>query len=162
MKITLLGEIAEDVVGQWCIDARQIFLAGHSDGATAALALTLDIPMTPRPAALLLSGAGWTVPELEEVGCAAPTPVLIAHGSQDRHFPGYGKPLAQWFATCNRCKSYGVSDENGCTQFFGCAAETMYCETPRNHWRWAIDPAPAIRFLALQRQRLGSLPARRG
>lgn len=153
-KIALLGEIAEDVARQWCVDAEQIFLAGHSDGATAALALALDIPMTSKPAALVLSGAGWTVPDLEKAECTGPTPVLIAHGSQDGHFPGYGKPLARWWAACNRCDGYGASDDDGCTHFLGCAADTLYCETPRSHWRWAVDPDPAIRFLALQRQGL--------
>ena len=61
-KIALLGEIAGDVARQWCVDTQQIFLAGHSDGATAALALALDMPMTPKPASLVLSGAGWTLP----------------------------------------------------------------------------------------------------
>lgn len=153
-KIAPLGKIAADVARQWCLAEGQVFLAGHSDGATAALALALDMPMTPPPTALLLSGAGWAVPDLKKAGCPEPTPVLIAHGSEDGLFPGYGRPLAQWWAACNRCESFSATDANGCTHFLGCAADTLYCETPRTHWRWAVNPDPAIDFLALQRKGL--------
>lgn len=151
-NIMPLGEIAVDVARRWCVAKGQIYLAGHSDGATSALALAVDIVMTPRPAGLVLSGAGWTAADLDKATCATSMPALIAHGAEDRHFPGYGRPLAQWWAACNHCQGAAVVDHKGCTHFLGCAADTEYCETPRSHWRWAVDPAKVIDFLSLQRQ----------
>ena len=150
--IVPLGEVAEDIARQWCVAKDQVYLAGHSDGATSALALAVDIPMTPRPAGLVLSGAGWTAADLEKTACTGPMPALILHGAGDRHFQGYGQPLAQWWAGCNRCQGAEVADVEGCTRYAACAADTMYCETPRSHWRWAAEPETAIRFLVRQRQ----------
>jgi len=150
--ISPLGDVAKDVARQWCVAEGQIYLAGHSDGATSALALVVDIPMKPPPNGVVLSGTGWTAADLGKATCSAPIPALILHGAEDRHFPGYGQSLAQWWAACNRCQGAEVADSAGCTRYLACAAETLYCETPRSHWRWAAEPETVIQFLSRQVQ----------
>jgi hypothetical protein len=77
-------------------------------------------------------------------------PVMILHGAADTHFPGFGREVAAWWSACNRCAGQGSPDANFCHAFSGCAAETIYCEPDRSHWRWAGDPQTIVQFLARQ------------
>jgi polyhydroxybutyrate depolymerase len=73
---------------------------------------------------------------------------MILHGAKDRHFPRFGREAAAWWARCNACTGSGTPDARGCRSHTGCAAQTVYCETPdRGHWRWAGDAPQMLDFL---------------
>ena len=132
-----LGTIPELVAMKWCIDKTRIFLTGHSDGGTVSLALAL-LPKTAGVAAgIAPSAAGFTAKDLATFTCPAPLPVMVMHSRDDKLFPGWGKQMAAWWASCHRCDP-GQSRQlpNGCIVFGGCKAPTLYCEGSGGHPDW--------------------------
>lgn len=145
-----LAEIPAEVAARWCIDPSRIVATGHSDGGTIANALAVLPEFRGRVQAIAASGAGWSQTDYIGKECPPPIPVLILHGADDTHFPGFGRASADWWSACNRCTDQDPRDGAGCTRYRGCAAETRYCETPRSHWRWAADAGAVVEFLARQ------------
>lgn len=143
-----MARIPGEVAAEWCIDASRIQATGHSDGGTVSLALAT----LPRHRGILgsiaVSGAGWQASDFAGIGCPPPLPVMILHGAEDSHFPGFGRETAGWWSRCNACSGSDEPDAGGCRRYLGCAAETVYCETPRSHWRWAGDPQQVVEFLS--------------
>jgi polyhydroxybutyrate depolymerase len=151
-----LAGVPVEVASEWCIDPNRIHAAGHSDGGTVATALAVLPEWRGRLAAVVASGMGWRAPDFAAQDCPAPMAVLIAHGSEDSHFPGYGRDAAAFWRRCNGCSDAVETDAHGCIRYRGCVAETVYCEPARSHWRWAVD-APAVMDFLQRRSLLGEL-----
>ena len=134
-----LGTIPRLIAKKWCVDELRVYLTGHSDGGTVALALALLDETRHIPAAVAPSAAGFRRTDLETFPCPETLPALILHSANDRLFPGYGAEIAAWLAACNGCPSRAVEkDENGCLAYSGCRAnsKTIYCEGTGSHRHW--------------------------
>ena len=134
-----LAEIPGLIEKKWCIDKKRIFLTGHSDGGTAAMAIAFINGTKHIPAAIVPSAAGIRGEDLKAYQCPTPLPVMIVHSSQDSLFPGYGKEAIQWWAACNGCDTAGlVKDADGCVTYKGCTnnVTTRYCEGTGTHSEW--------------------------
>ena len=147
-----LANIPIEVQARWCIDPDRVYATGHSDGGTVSLALGALDELRGSVDAIVVSGAGWQDRDLMGRDCPQLMPVMILHGADDTRFPGFGRDSARWWASCNACDAaVPAPDAGGCIRYHGCAEETVYCETPHSHWRWAGDARSVIDFLDLQR-----------
>jgi polyhydroxybutyrate depolymerase len=134
---------------RWCIDHKRIFLTGHSDGGTTAMAIAFLNGTKHIPSAIAPSAAGIRGEDLKAYQCPNPLPVMIMHSSQDRHFPGYGKEAIQWWAACNGCGTADlVKDAEGCVTYRGCKnnVTTGYCEGTGAHTKWPGNNKTIIEF----------------
>jgi len=134
-----LAEIPGLIEQKWCLDKKRIFLTGHSDGGTAAMAIAFINGTKHIPAAIAPSATGIRGEDLKAYQCPNPLPVMIVHSSQDTHFPGYGKEAIQWWAACNGCGPADlVKDADGCVTYKGCTnnVTTRYCEGTGTHSEW--------------------------
>ncbi len=146
-----LGKIPELVAKEWCVDEKQIFATGHSDGGTASLALAVLDKTKKIPTAIAPSAAGWTGKDLEEFQCPDPISVMIMHGKNDALFPGWGAQTAAWWGKCNGCDVTKTKNlEGGCRAYQGCAAggATIYCEGSGGHRDWPNLNRVMLEFFA--------------
>ena len=144
-----LAEMPGLIEQKWCIDKKRIFLTGHSDGGTAAMAIAFLNGTKHIPAAIAPSAAGIRGEDLKAYQCPNPLPVMVMHSSQDRHFPGYGKEAIQWWAVCNGCDTASlVKDAEGCVTYRGCKnnVATRYCEGTGSHSTWPGNNKAIIVF----------------
>ncbi len=145
-----LGAIPRLVGRKWCVDERRIYLTGHSDGGTVALALAILDDTKALPAGIAPSAAGLAGEDLARYACRPPLPVLAMHSAKDTHFPGYGAQSARWWAACNRCDVSNTRRlANGCIAYEGCAraGPTWYCEGTNDHAKWPGLNDTLLRFL---------------
>jgi len=134
-----LAEIPGLIEQKWCIDEKRIFLTGHSDGGTTAMAIAFLDGTKHIPAAIAPSAMGIRNEDLKAYQCPNPLPVMLMHSSQDALFPGYGKEAIQWWATCNGCDATPpVKNADGCATYRGCRnnVTTRYCEGFGTHPEW--------------------------
>ncbi|TKB71776.1 MAG: hypothetical protein E8D46_16760 [Nitrospira sp.] len=144
-----LAEIPGLVEQKWCIDKKRIFLTGHSDGGTTAMAIAFLNGTKHIPAGIAPSAAGIRGEDLKAYQCPPPVPVMLLHSSQDTLFPGYGKEAIQWWAVCNGCDATPpVKDANGCVTYRGCKNNviTRYCEGTGPHTTWPGSNKAIIDF----------------
>jgi len=144
-----LAEIPGMVEKMWCIDKKRIFLTGHSDGGTTAMAIGFISGTKHIPAAIALSAAGIRGEDLKAYQCPNPLPVMVMHSSQDSLFPGYGKEAIHWWATCNGCDTTPpVKDADGCVTYRSCKnnVATRYCEGTGIHSEWPGNNKAIIDF----------------
>ena len=144
-----LGTIPRLIAKKWCVDERRVYMTGHSDGGTVALALALLDETRHIPTAVAPSAAGFRRADLETFSCPETLPTLIMHSANDHLFPGYGAEAAAWLASCNKCQSRLVDrDENGCMAYSECPAnsKTIYCEGTGAHRRWPAFNAALLSF----------------
>jgi polyhydroxybutyrate depolymerase len=137
--IEKLAEVPGLIEKKWCIDHKRIFLTGHSDGGTAAMAIAFINGTKHIPAAIAPSAMGIRGEDLKAYQCPNPLPVMVMHSGQDSHFPGYGKEAIQWWAACNGCDATtSVQDADGCVTYKGCRnnVATRYCEGTGTHPEW--------------------------
>jgi polyhydroxybutyrate depolymerase len=137
--IERLAEIPGLIEKKWCIDHKRIFLTGHSDGGTTAMAIAFLSGTKHIPAAIAPSSVGIRGEDLKEYQCPNPLPVMVMHSSHDTLFPGYGKEAIQWWAACNGCNTASpVKDADGCITYTGCKNKvaTRYCEGTGTHPEW--------------------------
>jgi polyhydroxybutyrate depolymerase len=137
--IEKLAEIPGLIEQKWCVDHKRIFLTGHSDGGTTAMAIAFLNDTKHIPAAIAPSAMGIRGEDLKAYQCPNPLPVMVMHSGQDVHFPGYGKEAIQWWAACNGCEATPpVKDANGCVTYKGCKNKvtTRYCEGTGPHTTW--------------------------
>ena len=135
-----LGTIPRLIAKKWCVDEGRVYLTGHSDGGTVALALALLDETRHIPTAVAPSAAGFRRTDLETFSCPETLSALIMHSANDHLFPGYGAETASWLAACNECQSRSVEeDENGCVSYSGYRAnsKTIYCEGTGAHRQWS-------------------------
>lgn len=136
--IPQLVEIYETVNQQWCVDSENIFLAGHSDGATAAQALAflpdINLPIK----GFISSAAGIQFADLQAHQCPDELNVILLHNKNDTHFPDYGSNAVKWWAACNQCNQEKRVYENGCWSYQECVSDvqTVFCEQPGTHLKW--------------------------
>ena len=134
---------------KWCIDHARIFLTGHSDGGTTAMAIAFLDGTKHIPSAIAPSAMGIRGEDLKAYQCPDPLPVMLMHSSQDSLFPGYGKEAIQWWAACNGCAATPpVQDANGCVTYKGCKnnVTTRYCEGTGSHTTWPKNNKAIIEF----------------
>ena len=134
-----LAEIPGLIEEKWCINKKQIFLTGHSDGGTTAMGIAFLSGTKHIPAAIAPSAVGIRGEDLKEYHCPDPLPVMVMHSSHDTLFPGYGKETMQWWATCNGCDTASLLiDTDGCVTYAGCKdnVTTRYCEGTGTHPEW--------------------------
>ena len=144
-----LAEIPALIEMKWCIDKKRIFLTGHSDGGTTAMAIAFLNGTKHIPAAIAPSAAGIRGEDLKAYQCPNPLPVMVMHSSRDTLFPGYGKEAIQWWAACNGCDTVGpVTDADGCITYPGCKnnVATRYCEGTGTHPEWTAKNKAVIDF----------------
>ena len=150
-----LGTISRLIAKKWCVDERRVYLTGHSDGGTVALALALLAETRHIPTAVAPSAAGFRRTDLETFPCPETLSALIMHSANDHLFPGYGAETASWLAACNKCRAGSVEeDENGCVSYSGCRAnsKTIYCEGTDAHRQWpALNTALLSFFVDIDR-----------
>ncbi|NOS80075.1 MAG: hypothetical protein HOP32_00660 [Nitrospira sp.] len=148
-SIEELAAIPGLIEQKWCIDKKRIFLTGHSDGGTAAMAIAFINGTKHIPAAIAPSAAGIRGEDLKAYQCPNPLSVMVMHSSQDTHFSGYGKEAIQWWAACNGCDATPpVKDANGCVTYRGCKNNviTRYCEGTGPHTTWPGSNKAIIDF----------------
>lgn len=134
-----LSAIPSLAAKKWCIDTTRVYLTGHSDGGTVALAMAILDRTKHIPAAIAASAAGFTKADLAGFECPKPLPVMIMHSANDGLFPGYGKDAASWWAACNQCElSARKRLPSGCETYPKCAhgVATRYCEGTQPHAQW--------------------------
>ena len=144
-----LAEIPGLIEQKWCIDHTRIFLTGHSDGGTTAMAIAFLNGTKHIPAAIAPSAMGIKGEDLKAYQCPNPLSVMVMHSGQDTHFPGYGKEAIQWWAACNGCDATPpVKDANGCVTYKGCRnnVATRYCEGTGSHATWPGNNKAIIEF----------------
>ena len=150
-----LGTIPGLIAEKWCVDLDRIFLTGHSDGGTVAVALAVLDHTRHIPTAIAPSAAGFTAQDLGAFACPAPLSVMVMHSAEDRHFPGYGRQIADWWAACNRCeKQASPRRADGCRSYPNCAGgvRTLYCEGTGSHLEWPdLNPQLLAFFTGLGR-----------
>lgn len=152
--VDALAAVPAEVAAGWCIDPTRIYATGHSDGGTMSVALAALPKYQGKMAAIVASGVGWQAADFSAMKCPAPIPVMILHGSEDSHFPGFGRDAAVWWSACNGCTSRRHRNPgSSCDAYDGCSAETLYCEPNRSHWRWAGDPTAIMDFLSRHDER---------
>jgi polyhydroxybutyrate depolymerase len=147
-----LGEIAALLAKRWCVDEQRVYFAGHSDGGTAAAAVTFLRKSSLAPAGIVVSGAGIRRQDLDAYACPPPISVMVIHSREDELFPlpEFGSQPAQWWAACNRCTVEPRPGADGCVEYQGCASgtRTRYCEIAGDHTRWPGMNAATLAFLA--------------
>ncbi|MDO9046760.1 MAG: poly(3-hydroxybutyrate) depolymerase [Methylobacter sp.] len=133
-----LGTIPGLIAKQWCVDKERIFLTGHSDGGTAAMALAFMSGTKHIPKVIAPSAAGIDSQDLRDHKCPDPIPVMVMHSVNDRLFPNYGQQTSGWWAACNQCEPIPEKIANGCMAYSGCAngVKTWYCEGDKPHAQW--------------------------
>ena len=147
--IEKLAEIPALIEQKWCVDHTRIFLTGHSDGGTTAMAIAFLDGTKHIPAAIAPSAVGIRGEDLKAYQCPNPLPVMVMHSGQDTHFPGYGKEAIQWWAACNGCDATPpVKDADGCVTYKGCKNKvaTRYCEGTGTHPEWPGNNKAIIDF----------------
>lgn len=157
--VAQLESIPRRIGERWCVDAKRVYMTGHSDGGTVSLALGLLDGEHGRPAGVAPSGAGIRHADLTTMQCPDRLSALILHGAEDRLFPGYGAEAAAWLATCHACRvedTLPEPDEHGCRVYRDCGAGTnvAYCEHDGEHARWpALNSVLLSFFQGLDAQR---------
>jgi polyhydroxybutyrate depolymerase len=153
-NVALLGEVLDDLVGRFCTDPHHIYSTGHSDGGTVATALALLPQTRMKMAGIASSAAGFRAADARDFACRPPMPVMILHSKNDALFPGFGREMAGWWSSCNRCQPVPVADAaSGCLRYTGCAvgSSVTYCEGDGSHLKW---PERQLEVVGLFRQYL--------
>lgn len=150
------------IAKKWCIDEARVYLTGHSDGGTAALAIALMDRTKHIPGAIAPSTAGFKKADLAGFKCRTPLSVMIMHSREDRLFPGFGAETAAWWAKCNHCgQPAREPTAEGCLSYPNCArgVTTRYCEGAGSHSDWPALNQSLIDFF-IAAHRLGQEAAR--
>lgn len=151
-----LGTIPQLIAEKWCIDERRIYLTGHSDGGTVAMALAFMNGTRNMPTAIAPSAAGVNFEDLKSHSCPAPISVLIMHSKKDHLFRGYGVETSGWWASCNNCSPIPTQLDNGCIAYSNCDnnVKTWYCEGNASHSKWPNRNQLMLEFLASSARKL--------
>lgn len=136
-----LAEIPAQIQKKWCVDEKQVFLTGHSDGGTIAIGIAFINGTKHIPSAIAPSAVGIRGEDLQERVCPKPLAVMVMHSSRDTLFPNYGKETVEWWAKCNGCDTTSTSpvkEADGCVAYTDCKnnVKTWYCEGTAKHPEW--------------------------
>lgn len=152
-----LATIPDLIAEKWCVDRKQIFFTGHSDGGTVSMGLAFLEESRHIPAAIAPSAAGIKGDDLATYDCPQPISVMIIHSAEDTLFPGYGAEAANWWASCNQCdKSIVDKSDDGCLVYSNCAngVSTLYCEGRGSHGAWPGINTSLIKFFSRPNSRV--------
>ncbi len=112
--------------GHTCVDRTRVFVLGYSNGAGLAHLLACERSRA-------IAGAAVAAGRLS---CrpAAPVPVVLSHGMQDRTI-GYaqGVEASRAWAAANGCTAPPRAGVQGCVAADGCGAATRLCTHPGGH-----------------------------
>lgn len=150
-SIKALGEVPSFIINRWCVDPSLVFYTGHSDGATVSNALAVFPGARIRPRAIAPSALGMQGVDMADYVCPSPTAIMLMHNKGDKHFPGFGREVADWWASCNKCSaSTRSSDRNGCVEYVDCHtdAKTLFCEAEGSHYYWPGEEFNPIGFFS--------------
>lgn len=112
-----LKALIDRLCSQYSIDESRIYIAGFSNGGM--MAYEASCAMSDRLAAIAVVGGSMTGRECRP---SRPMPVIIFHGTADRHVPYDGGPgkLAKWgYAVNRKSVRYAVDfwvEQNGCSK----------------------------------------------
>ncbi len=123
-----------------CIDRRRVFVLGYSNGAQFASLVACER----RSAIAGVASAAGRLP----CAPAAPTPVIISHGLQDRTI-AYARAVeaSLAWANQNRCSAPPAAGVAGCVAGDGCAAAPIVlCTYAGGHEYDLLFTARAVRF----------------
>lgn len=146
-----LSAIPAQVMNDWCINPSLVFFTGHSDGGTVSNALTIMPEFKLHPKALAPSSMGMRGEDMQAYVCPQPTSVMLMHNQGDKHFPGFGAQVIDWWANCNQCSGeVEPSDHQGCVQYTGCAdgVTTLFCQAEGGHNYWPGPEHDPLRFFS--------------
>jgi polyhydroxybutyrate depolymerase len=149
-NVKALARIVPSVAKRWCIDPARVYFAGHSDGGTVSTVLALLPETRALVRGIAVSAAGFQRVDAESIGCPpGPLRVMVMHGRQDTHFPGFGAEMVRWWSECFRCDAEPAApDAQGCRRYANCgASELNYCEGPRGHVKWPGLEDQMVEFL---------------
>jgi polyhydroxybutyrate depolymerase len=131
--------VIDGIAARWCIDAKRVFLTGHSDGGGIAVLVAINNLGNPRAAAIAPSASGAKASWLAKVSCPNPVAVMVIHSSVDTLFPppDYGPGHAGWWASCGGCGA-SAPGASGCLDYASCAAgaDVRFCQTTDKHSQW--------------------------
>lgn len=128
------------VSAQYCVDPRNVFLAGHSDGGSLDEILALEGLV--QTSAIAPSASGVLASQLTPAMCPkSQVSVFEQHSSGDTLFPisqGYGPPMAAWWAACDGCGAQGPARSDGCIPYLSCSGQlqVLYCQGTAVHGIW--------------------------
>lgn len=128
-----LAKLPAQLAADWCLDLARVTLAGHSDGGTLAQVIAL---LGAQASSVFASAAGLQSQDFAALGCPDRAEVLLMHGQNDDHFPGYGASAAQGWARCLGCKPTPVPDAEGCLAYAGCRGTLRLCLHQGSHLDW--------------------------
>lgn len=155
-NVVMLGGVIDDVAAKFCVDARRVYVAGHSDGGTVATALALLPESRNKVAGIAASAAGFQGEDAEKFDCRPSTKVIVIHNRDDAVFPGWGRQMANWWSRCNRCDTTPALDSAiGCFRYPACesTAWVYYCEGSGGHAAWQERQETIIKLLASAQNR---------
>ena len=143
-----LGTVASEVAKKWCIDADNIFYAGHSNGGTVSTALALMQTTQGSMSAIAPSATGFAASNFEEFSCPEPLPVMIMHSDTDELFSGYGRQAVEWWRQCNHCSPETIKLNNGCLAYQDCVdgGATNICIGNAHHTKWPQRAEDIVNF----------------
>ncbi len=134
-----LATIPKQVIARWCVNDKQVYYTGHSDGGTVANALAVIDAREVSPRVIAPSAMGMQGDDMSAYQCPDPTNVLLMHNQGDDHFSGYGDGVAAWWAQCNQCGAAKPSSVHpDCMEFADCTdgVRTLFCQADGNHAYW--------------------------
>ncbi len=143
-----LATIPAAVARKWCVDTDQVFVAGHSDGGTAAAAMAFRSDDGLEPAGFAASAAGVRGVDLDPYQCPERTRVLILHSLEDELFPDFGADAALWWARCKQCDNVEAPlSVDGCLDYGACNGSSVrYCPGIGGHRSWPAKNEVILAF----------------
>ncbi len=146
--IAALDELSESISKWVCIDDDNLFLAGHSDGASIAQALHFLPEVKGKYRGFISSAAGVTGNDLLAYSCPKPVNVFVLQNVGDRHFRNFGQSNVQWWADCFACEQ-AEQEAGGCRNYRKCQNDVTVrlCEQEGGHLKWPPRQKEMVDFL---------------
>ena len=131
-----LHRLPEFLTESWCIDKSRMFVAGHSDGGTTAVASVLMGGGILRPAGIAASAFGFSRKDLDSFSCPSPVSMLLFQNRGDELFPNYVEVAADWLTQCAHCRLQQSEADGLCSRRSSCSEdiEIVFCENPGRHF----------------------------
>jgi poly(3-hydroxybutyrate) depolymerase len=138
--LRFFDEMVEHFVREWGVDARRVFVVGHSRGGRLVEVLACNRSQTLAGGAMMAVGSG------NVSSCDASMPMWIAHGTDDQTIPfSKGVEHAENWAERNFCVSPELDTfpVDSCTPLDGCSTPVEFCPATVDEWGGHAPPAIA-------------------
>jgi polyhydroxybutyrate depolymerase len=129
-----------------CIDQERIFSTGFSFGGMMSYTLPFEFDVF--RAVAPCSGKVDVI--THETKFTRPVPIMAFHGSSDTFVAtALGKAFLDKYAVRNKCgtQTQAVSP-NGCVEYQGCEATTIWCLFQGGHTTWSEEPQAIWKFFS--------------